>query len=186
MFYIRELLSFFLRTFQKNRLYRQMMGHYFQAVKIREAQDLDMLFVYQWFNPGADIDKPQKRSHNAHNWVAEYRGRIVGFVQLVFYPYENTFYSGYWLFSLRVRTFMRGMGIGEELCETVIEQATAKGASSLRLLVYEGNNAAVDLYKKLGFVKKSMPVIEGALSEELNFSKRRRILMEKIITDQIS
>jgi ribosomal protein S18 acetylase RimI-like enzyme len=185
MFYIKKLASFFLRTLQKNRLYRKMMGHYFQAVKIREAQDLDMLSVYQWFNPGADTDQHPKRSQNVHNWVAKYRGRIVGFVQLVFY-FENTFYSGYWLFSLRVRTFMRGMGIGEKLCETVIEKARVEGASSLRLLVYEDNNAAVDLYKKLGFIKKSTPEIEGALSEELNFSKRSRILMEKIITDPIS
>lgn len=36
------------------------------------------------------------------------------------------------------------LGIGKKLCETVIEQAREKEASSLRLLVYEDTSAAVD------------------------------------------
>lgn len=162
-------------------LYRCIGRCFFaRGVTIREATNADKSAVRRWFNP-ADVNPEHEliRNPNVTDWVAHWRGRLAGFVQLVRHPPEHFPYVGYWLFSLSVKSpFQRG-GIGEKLSRVVIDRACAEGAQTLDLLVFDDNDRAVQLYRKLGFEMAVIPELEPRLVSEADQAGRRRIVMRK-------
>ncbi|MDQ1262233.1 MAG: hypothetical protein QG575_1414, partial [Euryarchaeota archaeon] len=113
------------------------------------------------------------------NYVAKIDSEIVGFVQLVTHPKEHNPYVGHWIFGLMVRVKARGRGIGEGLCQQVIDRAKDDGIRELFLLVYDDNPQAINLYRKLGFERTRLPALETQLDEEFKKTGRRRVVMRR-------
>jgi len=62
-----------------------------------------------------------------------------------------------WLEDLFVMEEARGAGLGRALVEAVFESARARGSRRVELDVSEANDAALALYRSLGFGFKSEP-----------------------------
>lgn len=180
---LRVLAGSALRRMQSIPLYRRIGQRVAPGMMIREATDADKLVVHRWFNPNGDPTHALHRNPHVTEWVAEYRSRLAGFVQLVRHPPEHFPYAGNWLFALHVKSICRGLGIGQALSEAVIERSRAEGAPTLDLLVYEDNLRAIDLYRKLGFEMYINPDLEAQLEPERASSGRRRVAMRKRLAD---
>jgi hypothetical protein len=63
--------------------------------------------------------------------------------------------------------------------QIAIEKATEKGAIRINLLVFEHNRAAVNLYRKMGFLQISIPGLNEQLDEKVQRGDRRRIIMSR-------
>jgi ribosomal protein S18 acetylase RimI-like enzyme len=173
-----------LRRLQSLTLYRRLGRRAGFGVTLREATDADQLAVQRWLNPQGDSSHGVQHDPDVTNWVAEYRGQLAGFVQLVRHPPEHAPYVGHWLFSLTIKTLWRGLGIGEALSQAVIERARVEGALALNLLVYEDNVSAIGLYRKLGFEMHTLPDLEPQLESERTSTGRRRVVMRKRLAAQ--
>lgn len=55
------------------------------------------------------------------------------------------------IYNIAVAPEARGRGVGESLLRHLIEKAEARGCDTVNLEVRAGNDAAMGLYKKLGF-----------------------------------
>jgi len=160
--------------------YRRLARRIRPDIEIREATDEERGAVHRWFNPGASRP-PGAANPSATNFVAKKGSRIVGFVQLVRHSDKAGPYAGHWLYSLRTRLTYRGMGLGEDLCQKVIDRAGEEGAKGLLLSVDEDNHAAIALYRKLGFERTIIPGLEERLEKEWQKLGRRRIVMRKVL-----
>ncbi|HHI00122.1 MAG TPA: ribosomal-protein-alanine N-acetyltransferase [Thermococcus litoralis] len=90
--------------------------------------------------------------------VAEYNGRIVGYVMGYLRPDRE----GH-IMSIAVDPLYRGNGIGKALMEVVIDRLIKRGARYIGLEVRVSNERAIKLYEKLGF--KKMKIIKGYYSD---------------------
>lgn len=82
-----------------------------------------------------------------HYLVVIIEGRVVG-------------YCGYWgvagegyIYNVAVKEGYKRQGIGFRMLEELIRQAISRGITSLTLEVRQSNEAAINLYKKLGFTE---------------------------------
>lgn len=139
--------------------YRAAAARFRPDVRIAEATGADLQAVHAWFTQSREVS-PAPRNPGVTNFVAKHGTKIVGFVQLVRRGDDAGSHAGYWLYSLRVRLPYRGMGLGEALCQKVIDLAQAEHAPELSLMVNTDNNAAIPLYCKLGFAGKKVPELE--------------------------
>jgi ribosomal protein S18 acetylase RimI-like enzyme len=149
------------------------------SIILREATRADQIAVQHWLNPDRASPNDLEVDLNVTNWVVTCFRQITGFVQLVRQPPGISPYPGYWLFSLNVNARWRGLGIGETLCQAVIERSRLEGAQTLDLLVFEDNIRAIQLYGKLGFEKYTIPDLEKQLESERDSAGRRRMMMRK-------
>jgi ribosomal protein S18 acetylase RimI-like enzyme len=179
---LRVLAGAALSRLQSVPLYRRIGQRIAPGVTLREATDADRLAVYRWLNPDSAPMFPLHSTPNVTEFVAEYRSRLAGFVQLVRNPPERLPYAGNWLFSLSVKSICRGLGIGQALTEAVIDRSRTEGAPTLDLLVGEDNVRAINLYRKLGFEMYSNPQLEAQLEPERASSGRRRVAMRRRLT----
>ena len=69
-------------------------------------------------------------------------------------------YCGYWgiagegyIYNVAVKASHMRQGIGQRMLEELIKQAVDRGIDSLTLEVRQSNEAAIRLYKKLGFIE---------------------------------
>jgi ribosomal protein S18 acetylase RimI-like enzyme len=181
---LRRLKLLIVRAIEKVQslaLYRTAAARVRPEVQISEATEADLQAANKWFNPG-ETDRPQRHAPGVTNYVAKHRNRIVGFLQLVRRRDDTGPHGGFWLYSLRVRLTYRGMGLGETLCQRVIQQAQTEGAPELALLVVDSNHAAIALYRKLGFARKSVPELDALLERDREVHGWRRIVMSKYLT----
>lgn len=177
--FLRGLVSFCLRKIQGTSTYKKVATSLWSGIEIKEADEEDLSKVIAWFIPGRA--KPAvSRNPNTTNFVAKKGDRVIGFVQLLRHPERNHLFSGYWLFSLRVRIPYRGIGIGEELSQKVIERAREEGAEELSLLVRKHNRRAIKLFSKLGFEMKVIPTLEEKLEKERHSLGYRKVVMNKV------
>lgn len=72
-------------------------------------------------------------------------------------------YGGMWIMideahvtNIAVHPEFRGIGIGNSLMEEMIKLAKSEGASSMTLEVRRNNSAALNLYKKYGFIEAAI------------------------------
>jgi len=72
--------------------------------------------------------------------------------------------------GLAIHPLHHRQGLGRRMGAFLIDIARQRGADSLRLTVYDHNEAAISLYKSLGF--SLTPVSEGKLLGRLHFSDR--------------
>jgi len=178
----RRIAASVLRRAQALPLYRALNRRFAPRIAIAEAHADDMETVHQHFNP-SEPRRAQPPNPNVTNWVAKRGEEVIGFVQLVRHPEAHFPWVGHWLFSLEVWGQYRGLGIGEMLTRRVIAQAVAEGAPELLLAVFEDNERAISLYRKLGFEHITLPALESQFEADKQQYGRRRIVMRKIMTD---
>jgi ribosomal protein S18 acetylase RimI-like enzyme len=109
--------------------------------------------------------------------VAKAGEKVIGFAQCVYNQDNQSNWAGYWLFSLTVWRWYRGLGIGEALTKCAIDYARAQGAAQLFLAVFNDNGSAICMYRKLGFEPIILPALEPDLAAEAGQFGRRRIIM---------
>lgn len=85
------------------------------------------------------------------NIVAEYNGRVVGFISLIFY--KTLFHKGgtALINELIVNRECRGRGIGTALVQTARDEALKRGMDELEVGTECDNKAARSFYKKCSF-----------------------------------
>ncbi|MGK5739127.1 N-acetyltransferase family protein [Micromonospora sp. URMC 103] len=105
----------------------------------------------------------------SHNLLAHLDGRPVGMGSGVPTPTAGTAE----LISLWVHPDARGRGVGDALVDAVARWAREAGADRLRLAVAAGNEAAVRLYERQGFVTT------GELGDLMPDGVRREQVMVK-------
>lgn len=177
---LRRFASEGLRHSQGRRLYRALGRRMAPEVAIVEAGEADLRAVRRWLNlEDLEDDSPPPMESGVSNLVAKRKGRIVGFVQLVHIGDPASPWVGHWLFSLTVRRRYRGLGIGEALTKRVAAEASAEQVSDLLLAVFEDNERAVRLYRKLGFAETKIDALEPMFEEERRLHGRRRVAMRK-------
>jgi len=162
-------------------LYRSAAARFRPDVRITEATEADVRAVRAWFGAGEEENRPQRRAPGVTDLVAKHGNRIVGFVQLVSRSEDAGPHAGFWLYSLRVRLTYRGMGLGETLCQRVIDLARQDGAKELSLVVHEHNRRAAALYCKLGFEKRAVPELDAQFEQDVQARGRRRMVMSKAL-----
>ena len=151
-----------------------------------DAFDLYRLYGYGRLNDSgmtvkslADNLKSVKDCH--HVLIASVNGKIVGCTTVNRFPEDKSIYPDWWIFDMLVRTPYRGAGIGEGLLQMALETAAKNGAVRMNLLVFEQNTAAINLYRKMGFRKTSIPGLDAQLEKEVRQEARRRIILSKAL-----
>lgn len=99
-------------------------------------------------DPGCGFDKFLKRGDLCGSWVAESKGRIVGFAGLIDTVGEEGVAE---IEPLVVSADSRGEGIGSVLVRHVTEEAKKKNFRFLTIRPEARNKKAFDLYVRLGF-----------------------------------
>ncbi len=176
---IRKFAGALLRRLQSLRFYRLLGRGRLAGLLVREVVPADYPALQRLLggpDPSAGQSAPRHSNPQVTEWVAEYGGQLIGFVQLVRRP-SAELYGGHWLFSLIVASRWRGLGVGERLSQAVIDRSRQEGAPRLDLVVYAHNLRAVRLYEKLGFVQYTHPLLEAQLAGELAAAGRRRVVM---------
>lgn len=119
------------------------------------------------------LDYPQQNiiDKGGSIFVATYKGEPVGVCALC--KMDGSVYD-YELAKLAVSPNAQGKGIGQLLCEAVIEKARSLGAASLFLESNTILKPAIGLYRKLGFreVKEYIPVLHTRGNIQMDLSLR--------------
>ncbi len=107
-------------------------------------------YIYQspgigGLDPGSHFDEHLNRVGPEHIWVAEVSGRAVGLAGLI--PGEGEAE----LEPLVVSEPYRGLGIGRQLAEAVIEAARTRGVHQLKVRPVARNEPAIRFFHKLRF-----------------------------------
>lgn len=180
--FLKKICGYCLRKIQTVPFYRKIVRLFICRIEVKEADEEEIKEFYHWSNPSAKIQI--LHNPNVTNFVAKKGEKVVGFVHLVRHCQDNNPYFGYWLSSLSVRTFYRGMGVGMALTQAVVEKAISENAKELYLLVHQDDYRAVNLYQKLGFRNIVIPSLEERLEKERLVSGRRRVVMAKELKKQ--
>lgn len=93
------------------------------------------------------------QSTESQLFAARRNGRIVGVLVLALYPTLTGRKA--WIEDVVVDSAERGAGIGRALVERAIEEASARGASSVDLTSNPSREAAHRLYLACGFEKRA-------------------------------
>jgi len=80
-------------------------------------------------------------------WVAELDGRVVGMVVAWLIVDEIH------IATIAIHPDFRKQGLGEKLLSHTLQSAKTEGAVSSFLEVREGNDAAIKMYRKFGYIK---------------------------------
>lgn len=175
----RRAAGFAVRCLQGLPLYRLLGKRVLKTVVIAEAKEKDLEAFHRQFNPSVPYHS-QLSNPNVTNWVAKQGEKLIGFVQLVYHPEDQSPWVGRWLFSLQVRVLFRGLGIGEKLTKCAIDSAKNKGDRELYLAVFEDNKTAISLYRKFGFAQLTVPALEPMFATEKQQYGHRRIVMKRL------
>lgn len=84
-------------------------------------------------------------------YVWDHQGEVMGCLQLTFIPGMS--YHGSWIAKVegvRVDRSLRGLGIGEQMMDTVIAKARARGCKQLQLTTDKRRADAQRFYVRLG------------------------------------
>jgi len=108
---------------------------------------------------------------------AMYKKRVVG--RLSVGRLEGGPADIWWVTGLSVDWFYRGMDIGRKLMDAACNAAAGRGASYVRLHVFEKNPINMIFYGKLGFSRIIIPELEESLQREAEKTKERRVVLEK-------
>ena len=123
------------------------------------------------------------RSSSVRTMVALLGGRVVGVIEIVRRGPDAAPFDGFWLHSLAVSRWLRGMGIGTRLTEAAIGSVAVDGARMLTLTVSDDNTRAVSLYDSLGFAPLASGTLVDLLEGEAGRTGRRRIALRLELGD---
>ena len=97
------------------------------------------------------------------HYVAEIDGELVGWADIIPEDRETTRHSGH--LGMGVLKEYRGKGLGTALLQTAMDECWQKGIKRIELEVFTDNQAAISLYRKLGFelegTKRYARIIDG-------------------------
>ena len=85
-------------------------------------------------------------------YVWDHQGTVMGCLQLTFIPGMS--YGGSWIAKVegvRVDRSLRGLGIGEQMLDAMIEKSRARGCKQLQLTTDKRRVDAQRFYVRLGF-----------------------------------
>ncbi|HKG00191.1 MAG TPA: ribosomal protein S18-alanine N-acetyltransferase [Xanthobacteraceae bacterium] len=126
--------------------------HHTALVRPARVSDLDALVALE--NEVFSTDRISRRSfrrflasRNAALVVAEIDGRLAGYALVLFRSSTGVAR----LYSIAVAPQVGGRRVGTTLLKAAEDAALERGAARLRLEVREANDAAVGLYRKLGY-----------------------------------
>jgi ribosomal protein S18 acetylase RimI-like enzyme len=89
-------------------------------------------------------------------WIAKVSGEIVGFIDLwIIHDFCHGGKLSY-IQNLYVATKYRGLGVGSQLLQKIIERAKERGALEIHVVTKFDNERAIQLYKKHGLTKESL------------------------------
>lgn len=159
----------------KNKDTKSIVIREYKSVDKTDFRDLNVAWISQYFEmEDADyqaLDFPEQYilEQGGHIVVASFEERVIGVCALLKrdsleYPYE--------LAKMAVSPQARGQGVGYLLGEAIVQKAKELGADKLYLESNTQLEPAINLYKKLGFMK-----VEGYTTPY----KRCNIQMEKIL-----
>lgn len=85
-------------------------------------------------------------------YVWDHKGTAMGCLQLTFIPGMS--YGGSWIAKVegvRVDRSLRGLGIGEQMIDTIVAKSRARGCKQLQLTTNKQRIDAQRFYRRLGF-----------------------------------
>jgi ribosomal protein S18 acetylase RimI-like enzyme len=85
-------------------------------------------------------------------YVWDENGTVMGCLQLTFIPGMS--YGGSWIAKIegvRVDRSLRGLGIGEQMIDAMVEKSRARGCKQLQLTTNKQRIEAQRFYKRIGF-----------------------------------
>jgi RimJ/RimL family protein N-acetyltransferase len=103
--------------------------------------------------PPVDIEARAASWSLDGDFLAEEGGEIIGSLHV-----QANRYHGYGEIGMMVARDWRGRGVGTALMEAAIAWAREQGLHKLSLDVFPHNEAAIALYRKLGFVEEGRRV----------------------------
>ena len=126
----------------KELLIRQAKLYDLPAMTRMERESFDS---YQ----GPDELSKELNKNDGSNYlaVAELADEKVGYANIHFVRGESQ------LYAIAIDSNYRGQGIGELLLAHMIDKSRELGCNVMTLEVREGNTAAIELYKKMGFTE---------------------------------
>lgn len=86
---------------------------------------------------------------SAHHLVADFRGELLGWIDLTPYPMEAMRHCGD--LAIGVQKGLRGKGIGTALIEEMVARARRSGIEYMHLEVFSSDVSALQLYQRQGF-----------------------------------
>jgi RimJ/RimL family protein N-acetyltransferase len=134
------------------------------AFRIRPAEEDDRRALAQLFARVADerdgiaAEPPVDVDRLAESWQLDGTLVALGGTELVGELRVEPSWFGFGEIGMMVASDWRGRGVGTALVEAAIEWARARGLHKLSLGVFPQNDAAVALYRKLGFVEEGRRV----------------------------
>jgi ribosomal protein S18 acetylase RimI-like enzyme len=157
--------------------------------RIAGAGDVSVLsrfYGYERFVEGIDPAEAYARQLESLDGygltlVADLAGRVVGAAVVRRFPPDVSLYPDWWLFGMLVSDYFRGAGIGQGLVDTALRMAVGEGALRVSLLVFEENQAAIALYRKMGFGVVQLCGLSEQLESEARQSGYRRIIMSRSV-----
>ena len=96
-------------------------------------------------DPGSGFDGYLEEFGDAHMWVAERRGSVVGFLGMIVRG------RGGEIEPVVVSFDVRGQGIGRMLVQAAVEAAQNEGVTQLKVSPVVRNSSAVRFFHRLGF-----------------------------------
>lgn len=183
--FLKRILGISLGTFQRLPLYKYIAKIFSNNIIIKEADNKDLRLFYSSFYKSKKNEKPINIStKDVTRFVAKKSNKIIGFVELVIRTKENTNLKSYWLYSLMVKPFYRGIGIGKLLTQAVIKEANNRRALALYLFVNKKNYKAIRLYSNLGFREKDNLSFEKLTNYKEGCLSSKHLIMEKNLEEQ--
>jgi ribosomal protein S18 acetylase RimI-like enzyme len=182
----------FLKPFQRLRVYRRLirllMGRRV-SYRIATRADIPALARLQGYNTLVERDAAEwplqqqfkSLEGNGDLLVAEIGGRLAGTAVVTRLPEHARLYPDWWIFSVFVRSNLRGAGAGEGLMRLALERVAQEGGGRVSLLVFDDNRPAIRLYKKLGFEPFALPLLDKTLREEAGSAGKRRIILSRLV-----
>jgi signal peptidase I len=111
--------------------------------------------------------------------LAKVDNRVVGKVRIDSFKEGDSLYPGWWISGIWISWRYRGLGVAERLTKMIFDLAKNQGAYDIKLLVFNDNKAAINLYKKMGFQQIAIQKIDEELKRQAEMTKRQRIVMMK-------
>lgn len=178
----------FLRRLQRYKLYRSLARKAFRKQVRYRVAVLGDASQLAWFYSREGIYKQEniveEFARNIKNLkdrgfvlTAGLFGMIVGAAALIYFPENSSLHSGWWIFSLLVDKHYRGLGIGEGIVREILKRASTLGAERVNLMVNDQNERAINLYRKIGFQRISIPKLDSVLEKDAQQGKPRQIPM---------
>jgi len=116
---------------------------------VKEVAEIERLSFSEPWSEQAYLDVCEKDDY-AYLVAVDDEGKALGMCGLMIGPYEAE------VMNVAVHPDYRGLGISTKLLEALLDLGEKRSVSEFTLEVRIGNQAAIHLYEKFGFVKEGI------------------------------